>query len=75
MIECMFHVSGGSPPCLALQALGVRELSDKDCRALERRYCLAGTILCCPVLARVQARLQARWDATLEEQRAGDVTM
>lgn len=61
MIECMFHVPGGSPPCLALQALGARSFSREESRVLERRYCLAGTIICCPVLARVQARLRAHW--------------
>lgn len=71
MIECMFHVSGGSPPCLALQALGARAISAEQESTLERSYCMAGTILCCPVLARVQARLQEHWrDAGSQSQQS-----
>ncbi len=70
MIECMFHVPGGSPPCLALQALGARAFSRAESRALEQRYCLAGTILCCPVLARVQEQLRAHWSEVEQAQAA-----
>lgn len=57
MISCMFYVEDGSPPCRALQAINARALSPQETRSLERRYCLSGSFISCPVLARVQAGL------------------